>query len=133
MKSLHNIKNQLLELNGMIGMNNLKDSVEQMDRVRTKIAEHMVQSKNISAHVYTTSEVDVSNIVNMRNNKKNAFLDRNNIKLTYTPIIVSACIKAIQEFPMMNASIDGTNIIHHQKKLLSMQTLYVRPQLPIPL
>ena len=95
-------------------VHNLKDSVEQMDRVRTKIAEHMVQSKNISAHVYTTSEVDVSNIVNMRNNKKDAFLDRNNIKLTYTPIIVSACIKAIQEFPMMNASIDGTNIIHHQ-------------------
>ena len=95
-------------------VHNLKDSVEQMDRVRTKIAEHMVQSKNISAHVYTTSEVDVSNIVNMRNNKKDAFLDRNNIKLTYTPIIVSACIKAIQEFPMMNASIDGTDIIHHQ-------------------
>ena len=95
-------------------VHNLKDSVEQMDRVRTKIAEHMVQSKNISAHVYTTSEVDVSNIVNMRNIKKDAFLSRNNIKLTYTPIIVSACIKAIQEFPMMNASIDGTNIIHHQ-------------------
>jgi len=95
-------------------VHNLKDSVEKMDRIRTKIAEHMVQSKNISAHVYTTSEVDVSNIVNMRNNKKDIFLDRNNIKLTYTPIIVSACIKAIQEFPMMNASIDGTNIIHHQ-------------------
>ena len=95
-------------------VHNLKDSVEQMDRVRTKIAEHMVKSKDISAHVYTTSEVDVSNIVNMRNIKKDAFLSRNNIKLTYTPIIVSACIKAIQEFPMMNASIDGTNIIHHQ-------------------
>ena len=92
----------------------LKDSIEQMDRVRVKIAEHMVNSKNVSAHVYTTSEVDVSNIVNMRSIKKDAFLNRNNIKLTYTPIIVSACIKAIQEFPLMNASIDGTNIVHHQ-------------------
>jgi len=92
----------------------LKDSVEKMDRVRTKIAEHMVNSKNISAHVYTTSEVDVTSIVNMRNSKKDAFLNKNNIKLTYTPIIVSACIKAIQEFPLMNASIDGQNIIHHQ-------------------
>ena len=92
----------------------LKDSIEKMDRVRTKIAEHMVNSKNISAHVYTTSEVDVTNIVNIRNDKKSAFLEKNNIKLTYTPIIVSACIKAIQEFPLMNASIDGTNIVHHQ-------------------
>ena len=92
----------------------LKDSIEEMDRVRIKIAEHMVNSKNISAHVYTTSEVDVTNIVNIRNNKKDAFLNKNNIKLTYTPIVVAACIKAIQEYPLMNASIDGTNIVHHQ-------------------
>ena len=91
----------------------LKDSIEEMDRVRVKIAEHMVNSKNVSAHVYTTSEVDVTNIVNIRNSKKDAFLNKNNIKLTYTPIIVSACIKAIQEYPLMNASIDGTNIVHH--------------------
>ena len=71
-------------------------------------------SKNISAHVYSTSEVDVTNIVNIRNRKKDAFLNKNSIKLTYTPMIVSACIKAIQEFPLMNASINGENIIHHQ-------------------
>ena len=92
----------------------LKGSIEEMDRVRIKIAEHMVNSKNVSAHVYTTSEVDVTNIVNMRNDKKEAFLNKNSIKLTYTPIIVSACIKAIQEYPLMNASIDKTNIVHHQ-------------------
>ena len=92
----------------------LKGSIEEMDRVRIKIAEHMVNSKNISAHVYTTSEVDVTNIVNIRNNKKDAFLNKNSIKLTYTPIIVSACIKAIQEYPLINASINGTNIVHHE-------------------
>ena len=92
----------------------LRDSIEEMDRVRIKIAEHMVNSKNVSAHVYTTSEVDVTNIVNIRNDKKDAFLNKNNIKLTYTPIIVSACIKAIQEYPLINASIDKTNIVHHQ-------------------
>ena len=94
--------------------NQLKDSIEEMDRVRVKIAEHMVNSKNVSAHVYTTSEVDVTSIVNIRNRKKDAFLNKNNIKLTYTPIIVSACIKAIQEYPLMNASINGTNIAYHQ-------------------
>ena len=92
----------------------LKGSIEEMDRLRIKIAEHMVNSKNVSAHVYTTSEVDVTNIVNIRNNKKDAFLNKNSIKLTYTPIIVSACIKAIQEYPLINTSIDGTNIIHHK-------------------
>jgi len=92
----------------------LKGSIEEMDRVRIKIAEHMVNSKNVSAHVYTTSEVDVTNIVNIRNDRKDAFLNKNSIKLTYTPIIVSACIKAIQEYPLMNASIDKTNIVHHQ-------------------
>ena len=92
----------------------LKDSVEEMDRVRIKIAEHMINSKNVSAHVYTTSEVDVTSIVNIRNDKKDAFLNKNSIKLTYTPIIVSACIKAIQEYPLMNASIDKNNIVHHQ-------------------
>ncbi len=96
------------------GSAELRDSVEKMDRVRAKIAEHMVKSKDISAHVYSTCEVDVTNIVNLRNNKKEAFLNKNKIKLTYTPIIVSACIKAIQEFPLMNASIDGTDIVHHQ-------------------
>ena len=92
----------------------LKGSIEEMDRLRIKIAEHMVNSKNVSAHVYTTSEVDVTNIVNIRNNKKDAFLNKNSIKLTYTPIIVSACIKAIQEYPLINASINGTNIVHHE-------------------
>ena len=99
---------------GYATSNQLKDSIEEMDRVRVKIAEHMVNSKNVSAHVYTTSEVDVTSIVNIRNRKKDAFLNNNNIKLTYTPIIVSACIKAIQEYPLMNASINGTNIAYHQ-------------------
>jgi len=94
--------------------NQLKDSIEEMDRVRVKISEHMVNSKNVSAHVYSTSEVDVTNIVNIRNQKKDVFLNKYNIKLTYTPIIVSACIKAIQEYPLMNTSIDGINIVHHQ-------------------
>ena len=92
----------------------LKESVEEMDRVRMKIAEHMTASQRASAHVYSTAEVDVTDIVLMRNNKKQDFLKRNGIKLTYTPIIVSACIKAIQEFPNMNCSIDGNNILHHQ-------------------
>ena len=92
----------------------LSNSIEKMDRVRQRIAEHMVKSKNISAHVYTTTEVDVSKIVEIRNTKKQDFMDRYHIKLTYTPMIVSECIKVIQEFPLLNASIDDENIVHHQ-------------------
>ena len=92
----------------------LKNEIEEMGRVRQRIADHMVKSKDISAHVYTTTEVDVTKIVETRNNKKEEYFNRHQVKLTYTPIIVSACIKAIQEFPLMNASIDGNNIVHHQ-------------------
>ncbi|SVE56977.1 uncharacterized protein METZ01_LOCUS509831, partial [marine metagenome] len=92
----------------------LKNEIEEMSRVRQRIADHMVKSKDISAHVYTTTEVDVTKIVETRNNKKEEYFNRHQVKLTYTPIIVSACIKAIQEFPLMNASIDGNNIVHHQ-------------------
>jgi 2-oxoglutarate dehydrogenase E2 component (dihydrolipoamide succinyltransferase) len=93
----------------------LTDSVEPMGRMRKKIAQHMLESQQASPHVYSTSEVDVSNLVNYRIQNKIAFFDKYGVKLTFTPMILDACIKGIQEFPLMNASIDGDNIIHHQK------------------
>jgi 2-oxoglutarate dehydrogenase E2 component (dihydrolipoamide succinyltransferase) len=93
----------------------LTDSVEPMGRMRKKIAQHMLESQQASPHVYSTSEVDVSNLVNYRIQNKTAFFEKYGVKLTFTPMILDACIKGIQEFPLMNASIDGDNIIHHQK------------------
>jgi 2-oxoglutarate dehydrogenase E2 component (dihydrolipoamide succinyltransferase) len=93
----------------------LTDSVEPMGRMRKKIAQHMLESQQASPHVYSTSEVDVSNLVNYRIQNKAAFFEKYGVKLTFTPMILDACIKGIQEFPLMNASIDGDNIIHHQK------------------
>ena len=86
-----------------------------MGRIRKKIAQHMLASQQISPHVYSTIEVDVTSLVNYRCENKDAFFDKYGVKLTYTPMILDACIKGIQEFPLMNASIDGDNIIHHQK------------------
>ncbi len=93
----------------------LTDSIEPMGRMRKKIAQHMLESQQTSPHVYSTTEVDVSNLVNYRIQNKTAFCEKYGVKLTFTPMILDACIKGIQEFPLMNASIDGDNIIHHQK------------------
>ncbi|REL24149.1 2-oxoglutarate dehydrogenase, E2 component, dihydrolipoamide succinyltransferase [Rhodohalobacter sp. SW132] len=88
--------------------------VIKMDRMRKMIAEHMVRSKQTSAHVTTFSEVDVTNIVKWRNANKNKFQEQTGIKLTFTPIFIEAFIKAIGEFPLINSSVDGDEI--HLKK-----------------
>ncbi|MFO7800071.1 2-oxoglutarate dehydrogenase, E2 component, dihydrolipoamide succinyltransferase [Rhodohalobacter sp.] len=85
--------------------------VIKMDRMRKMIAEHMVRSKQTSAHVSTFSEVDVTNIVNWRNANKKKFQEQTGVKLTYTPIFIEAFIKAIGEFPLINSSVDGDEII----------------------
>ena len=92
----------------------LTDTVEPMSRMRKKIAEHMVQSVHTSPHVYTTVEADVTNLVNICSEYNESFKSRYGVSLTYTPMILDATIRTIQEFPLMNASLDGDNIIHHQ-------------------
>lgn len=88
--------------------------IVKMDRMRKVIAEHMVRSKQTSAHVTTFSDVDVTNIVKWREANKQKFLDQTGMKLTYTPIFIEAFIQAIGEFPLINSSVDGDEI--HLKK-----------------
>ncbi len=85
--------------------------IVEMDRMRKLIAEHMVKSKHTSPHVTSFVEVDVTNIVNWRNKVKKGFQERNNEKITFTPIFIEAVVKAIRDFPMINISLDGTKII----------------------
>ena len=92
----------------------MSDAVEPMTRMRKKIADHMVQSVHTSPHVYTTVEADVTNLVNIRSEYNENFKNRSGVNLTYTPMILDACIRTIQEFSLMNASLDGDNIIHHR-------------------
>jgi 2-oxoglutarate dehydrogenase E2 component (dihydrolipoamide succinyltransferase) len=82
-----------------------------MDNIRQKIAEHMVRSKQTSAHVTSVSEVDMTNVVRFREKYKDEFKRREGVNLTYTPIMIEAMVKALKEFPFINASIEGTNII----------------------
>ena len=84
----------------------LENRIEKMDRVRKKIGTHMVDSLRTSPHVYSTSEVDMTNIVDIRNRNKDAYLKKYGVKLTYTSFILKVCVKAIQEYPLMNARIE---------------------------
>ncbi len=83
----------------------------EMDRMRKLIAEHMVMSKQISPHVTSFIETDVTNMVSWRNKNKDRILEKENVKLTFTHIFVEAVVKALKDFPMINVSVDGDNII----------------------
>jgi len=88
--------------------------VIKMDRMRKMIAEHMVKSKQTSAHVTTFAEVDVTNMVKWRNANKGKFQEKTGTKLTFTPLFVEAIITAMLEFPLINSSVNGDEI--HLKK-----------------
>ena len=83
-----------------------------MTPMRRQIAEHMVASKRTSAHVYTVVEVEMTRVVATRERFKDEFEQRNGIKLTFTPFFVRASVEAIKEFPIINSSVEGTNIIY---------------------
>jgi 2-oxoglutarate dehydrogenase E2 component (dihydrolipoamide succinyltransferase) len=83
----------------------------EMDRMRQMIADHMVFSKHTSPHVTAYVEADMTNLVNWRNKNKVKFQKENGEKLTFTPLFIQAVTKAIQDFPMINSSLDGNEII----------------------
>ena len=83
----------------------------EMDRMRSMIADHMVHSKQTSPHVTAYVEADVTKMVKWREKNKVAFQEKYGEKITYTPIFVEAVVKAIQEFPLINVSVDGKKII----------------------
>ncbi|NNE26688.1 MAG: 2-oxo acid dehydrogenase subunit E2 [Saprospiraceae bacterium] len=85
--------------------------IVEMDRMRKLIADHMVMSKHTSPHVTSFVEADVTNIVNWRNANKKAFADKYGEKITFTPIFMDAIIRAIKDYPMINISVDGSNIV----------------------
>jgi 2-oxoglutarate dehydrogenase E2 component (dihydrolipoamide succinyltransferase) len=109
-----------------------KDRIVEMDRMRKMIADHMVYSKHTSPHVTSYIEVDVTNLVDWRNKNKDAFATKHNEKLTFTPIFVDAVAKAIADFPMINVSVDGKNIIVHKDINVGMATALPSGNLIVP-
>ncbi|MEP6471882.1 MAG: dihydrolipoamide acetyltransferase family protein, partial [Acidobacteriota bacterium] len=91
-----------------------------MTKIRKITAENMTLSKRTSAHVTTVFQVDYTNIARLRERHKESFLAKNGVKLTYLPFIFRAAIQALKEFPQVNASIDGENIVYHKDVHLGM-------------
>jgi 2-oxoglutarate dehydrogenase E2 component (dihydrolipoamide succinyltransferase) len=90
-------------------------TVEPMSNMRQRIAEHMVASKRVSAHVYSVDEIDMTKVASLRAKSKEEFEKRYETKLTFMPFFVKAAVAGLRAFPTMNASLDGTNVILHKE------------------
>jgi 2-oxoglutarate dehydrogenase E2 component (dihydrolipoamide succinyltransferase) len=110
----------------------LGDEIIPMDRVRKIIAEHMVLSKRTSPHVTSFIDADVTRLVSWRNANKEKFLAAEGQKLTLTPIFIDAVAKALYEFPMVNISVDGDNIIKKKNINIGMATALPDGNLIVP-
>lgn len=109
-----------------------EDEVIEMTRMGKLISKHMTDSIQTSAHVQSFVECDVTNIWNWRNKMKDAFEKREGERLTFTPIFMEAVAKALKDFPMMNVSVDGDNIIKHKNVNLGMAAALPDGNLIVP-
>jgi len=92
-----------------------KTRIEPLSTMRSKIAEHMVMSVRTSPHVTTVHRVDMSKVAKMRERHKDQFKANYGFSLTYLPFIVRASVVALRQFPLLNASLDGNNIVYHNE------------------
>jgi 2-oxoglutarate dehydrogenase E2 component (dihydrolipoamide succinyltransferase) len=123
-----------ISVRGMVEREENGGSVEiiEMDRMRKLIAENMLASKRISAHVTSFVEADVTNLHYWREEHKVEFEKRFNEKLTFTPMFVEAVVKAIQDYPMINISVDGTRILKHKEIHIGMAAALPSGNLIVP-
>ena len=98
----------------------MPDNIEEMEYMRKKIADHMRSSLDTAAHVHVMTEVDMTTIVDYVMAKEESFSNREGFSLTYTPFIVTAVVKAIQQIPLMNCSLDGGEIVHKKNINIGM-------------
>ncbi len=108
------------------------DEIIEMDRMRKLIADHMVMSTHVAPHVTSYVEADVTKIVNWRNKVKKSYADREGENITFTPIFMEAIVKAIKDFPMVNISVSGTQIIKRNDINIGMATALPSGNLIVP-
>ena len=111
---------------------NAGDEIIEMDRMRKMIAQRMVDSVQTSPHVTSFVEADVTNIVQWRNRHKNEFKNREGGNLTFTPIFIEAVAQAIKDYPMINISVDGDNIIKKKDINIGMAVALPSGNLIVP-
>tara|TARA_R110002096_G_scaffold212004_2_gene399335 strand:+ start:10477 stop:11745 length:1269 start_codon:yes stop_codon:yes gene_type:complete len=108
------------------------DEILEMDRMRKMIAQRMLDSKNISAHVTSFVEADLTNIVYYRNRIKDEFQAKEGEKITFTPFFVQAIAKALRDFPMMNISVEGDKIIKKKNINIGVAVALANGNLIVP-
>jgi 2-oxoglutarate dehydrogenase E2 component (dihydrolipoamide succinyltransferase) len=108
------------------------DEIVEMDRMRRLIADHMVQSVRTSPHVTSFIEVDVTNVVKWREKHKDEFQKRYGEKITFMPLFIEATAKALREYPNVNASVDGYNVIRRKNINIGMATALPNGNLIVP-
>lgn len=106
--------------------------IVEMDRMRKMIADHMTMSKRTSAHVTSFVEVDMTNIVEWRNRVKKKFEEKEGLKITFTPLFIEAVTKAIKEYPGINISVDGYNILYKKDINIGMAAALPSGNLIVP-
>lgn len=111
---------------------NPDDEIIEMDRMRKIIADHMVMSTHVSPHVTSYVEADVTNIFKWRSKMKKTFQEREGENLTFTPIFMEAVVKAIKDFPMINISVSGNQIIKRKHINVGMATALPSGNLIVP-
>ena len=109
-----------------------ESTVEEMDRMRRLIADHMVYSKQTAPHVTSFVESDVTGMISWREKVKDAFLGKYHQKLTITALILEAVAKSLKEYPDINVSLDGYRIIHKSSVNIGMATALPSGNLIVP-
>ncbi len=92
-----------------------KSHIEPLSTMRSRIAEHMLASRRTSAHVTTIHKVDMTKVARMRENHKAAFQSNYGMSLTFLPFVVRATVVGLRTYPLLNASLEGNNIIYHNE------------------
>jgi len=111
---------------------NGSDEIIEMDRMRRLISDHMVKSVQVSPHVCSFVEADVTNLVLWRNKVKDAYKKREGENITFTPLFIEAITKALKDFPLVNISIDGYNIIKKKNINIGMAAALPNGNLIVP-
>ena len=92
-----------------------KTRIEPLSTMRSRIAEHMLASRRTSAHVTTIHKVDMTKVARMRDRHKAGFQSNYGMSLTYLPFVVRATVIGLRAYPLLNASLEGNNILHHNE------------------
>lgn len=109
-----------------------EDQIIEMSRMGKLIADHMIHSKETSAHVQSFVEADVTDLWEWREKIKHSFFERTGEKLTFTPLFITAVLKALRDFPILNSSVDGTRIIQKGAINIGMATALPDGNLIVP-